>query len=225
MSSIKLYHGDCLEVMDKLIAEGVKVDCIITDPPYGMSFQSNYRKEKHNKIANDSSLEWVDDWVDKIYKLMNDDTHLYSFISFHHVDIFKQALEKRFNFKNIIIWEKNNTSMGDLEGDYAPKYEMILYCHKGRRILNGGRDSNIIKDKRTGNEHHPTQKPLNLIKYLVDKSTSKGETILDCFMGSGTTGVASRIKERNFIGIELNETYFNIATERIENEGNQISLF
>jgi len=222
---IRLIQGDCLEVMDRLIEEGVKVDCIITDPPYGMSFQSNHRKEKHNKIANDSSLEWVDDWVDKIYKLMNEDTHLYSFISFHHVDIFKQALEKRFNFKNILIWEKNNTSMGDLEGDYAPKYEMVLFCHKGRRLLKNGRDPNIIKDKRTGNEHHPTQKPVNLIQYLIDKSTEKGETILDCFMGSGTTGVASRIRERNFIGIELDKNYFKIAQERIENEGNQISLF
>jgi len=225
MADIKLYNGDCLEVMDKLIEEGVKVDCIITDPPYGMSYQSNHRKEKHKKIENDSNLYWVDDWVDKIYKIMNEDTHLYSFISFHFVDVFKQALEKRFNFKNILIWEKNNTSMGDLTGDYAPKYEMILYCHKGRRELNGNREPNILKRSRTKNENHPTEKPVNLIEHLINKSTQKGETVLDCFMGSGTTGVACKSRERNFIGIELDKDYFKIAQDRIKNEGNQLSLF
>ena len=222
---IKLYNGDCLEVMDKLIEEGIKVDAIITDPPYGMSFQSGRRKEKHNKIANDDNLSWVEDWVDKIYELMNENTHLYSFISFHHVDIFKQALEKRFNFKNIIIWEKNNHGTGDLKGDYANKYEMILYCHKGRRELAGKRIPNIIKDKKTTNEHHPTQKPVNILTLLLEKSTKENEVVLDCFMGSGTTGIACQMMNRNFIGIELDPDYFKIAQERIENEGNQISLF
>ncbi len=222
---IRLIQGDCLEVMDQLIEEGVKVDCIITDPPYGMSFQSNHRNEKHRKIANDSCLDWVGDWVEKIYELMDENTHLYSFISFHHVDVFKIALQKKFNFKNILIWEKNNTGMGDLTGDYAPKYEMILYCHKGRRELNGDREPNILKRSRTTNEHHPTQKPVNLIEHLINKSTEKGETVFDCFMGSGTTGVACKSRERNFIGIELDEQYFKIAQDRIKNEGNQLSLF
>ena len=222
---INLYNGDCLEVMDKLIKDGIKVDAIITDPPYGMSFQSNYRKNKYNKIENDSGLKWINEFVDKAYDVLNNDTHLYCFCSFHNVDIFKQALEKKFKVKNILIWEKNNTSMGDLKGDYAPKYEMIIYCHKGRKTLNGRRDSNILRYKRTGNKNHPTEKPVDLLEFLISKSTNEEEIVLDPFAGSGSTGVACKNTNRNFIGIELDENYFKIAKERIEKAHETKELF
>lgn len=213
--NIRLYNGDCLEIMDRLIERGVKVDCVITDPPYGMSFVSNYRKEKYDKIKNDCNLDWLDDFSNKLNQLMNDNTHGYVFCSFHHVDKFKVALSKYFKIKNILIWEKNNTSMGDLKGDYAPKYEMIIYFHKGRRLLNGGRDCNILKYKRTGNKHHPTEKPVDLLEFLVGKSSDENNIVLDCFMGSGSTGVACKNLNRKFIGIELDEKYFDISVQRI----------
>ena len=80
---IDLYNGDCLEVMDKLIEEGVTVDAIITDPPYGMSFQSNYRKEKYEKIKGDDSLEWLEDFSEKCYRLAKNNTAHYIFCNFH----------------------------------------------------------------------------------------------------------------------------------------------
>ena len=150
-----LYHGDCLEVMDKLIEEGVKVDAIITDPPYGIEFKSNHRKEKYNKIKNDDSLEFLDEYLKKSYDLLKDDTHIYIFCSWHKIDEFKRTFEKYFKLKNIIVWEKNNTSMGDLQGSYAPKHEFILFGHKGRRLRNGKRLPDIIKANRTGNKLHP----------------------------------------------------------------------
>ncbi len=214
---MRLLNEDCLVAMDRLIAEGVKVDAIITDPPYGMSFQSNYRKEKHNEIANDSSLEWVDDFIDKCYELSNDNTAHYMFSSFHNIDIFKQSIERRFKLKNILVWEKNNTSMGDLKGDFAPKVEFVLFFHKGRRLINGKRDPNIFKFARTGNNLHPTEKPIDMMEYLISKFTDEGQVVLDPFMGSGTTGVACKNLGRDFIGIELDKTYFNIAKERILN--------
>lgn len=222
MSKIDLYNGDCLEVMDNLIEQGVKVDAIITDPPYGMNFRSNYRKIKYDKIENDNNLDWLPSFVKKSYDILNDNTHAYFFCSFHNVDIFKQELEKLFTVKNILIWEKNNTGMGDLEGDYAPKYEMIIYVNKGRRLLNGERDSNIIKHAKTHNEHHPTEKPVGLIGYLINKSTKCGEIVLDPFMGGGTTGVSCCKLDRNFIGIELIEKYFNTSKKRIQEEQNQL---
>lgn len=215
---VLLFNGDCLEVMDKMIEKGMKVGCVITDPPYGMDFKSNFRKEKYDKIKNDSNLEWLQEFVNSSYELMQENTHLYCFCSFHNVDIFKQALEKKFKIKNILIWEKNNTSMGDLKGDYAPKYEMIIYCHKGRRTLNGRRDCNILKYKRTGNKNHPTEKPVDLIEFLVGKSTQGEDVIFDPFMGSGTTGIACKNLGRKFIGIELDEGYYEIAKERIKKE-------
>ena len=208
-----LMQGDCLERM-KEIPDG-SVDMILTDPPYGMSFQSNHRKQKHSSIKNDSCLYWLDDFAKDCYRVASDNSAHYVFCSFHHVDKFKQAFERHFKLKNILIWKKNNTSMGDLKADFAPKYEMILFLQKGRRFINGKRDCNIIEFSRTGNKLHPTQKPVDMLEYLAEKFSGKGQLICDPFMGSGSTGVACKNTGRKFIGIELDDSYFNIAKERI----------
>ena len=211
---IELIHGDCLEEMKK-IPDG-SIDMVLTDPPYGMSFQSNYRKEKYNTIKNDDSLSWIDEFVSQTYRIAKNNTAHYVFCSFHNIDIFKQSFQKRFKVKNILVWEKNNTSMGDLKADFAPKIEFILFLQKGRRLINGKRDPNIFKFARTGNKNHPTEKPVDLNEYLLSKFSAEIEIVLDPFMGSGSTGVACKNLNRKFIGIELDETYFNIAKQRIE---------
>ena len=213
----KLYKGDCLEVMDKLIKQNVKVDAIITDPPYGIDYRSNHRKEKYEKISNDNDLSFLDDFFQKCDKLLKDDTHIYCFCSWHHIDKFKIAFEKYFTLKNVIVWEKNNTSMGDLKGSYAPKHEFILFGHKGRRLRNGKRLPDILQANRTGNKLHPTQKPISLLQIFIEQSSNENEIILDPFMGSGSTGVAALNTNRKFIGIELDRKYFNIAKDRLEN--------
>ena len=212
----KLYNGDCLEVMDKLIEEGVKVDCILTDPPYGINFKSNHRKEKYSYIENDNNLDFIKNYFSRCYALLKEDTHIYCFCSWHNIDKFKIEFEKYFKLKNIIVWEKNNTSMGDLKGSYAPKHEFILYGHKGRRLRNGFRYADIIKANRTNNKLHPTQKPVDLLEIFIKQSTDKNDVVFDGFMGSGSTGVACMNTNRKFIGIELDNNYFNIASKRIE---------
>jgi len=216
MSKIELYNADCLEKL-KDIADN-SIDLILTDPPYGINFISNRRKEKYNKIKNDNNLFFLDNLFIQLYRISKNNTSHYCFCSFHNVDLFKQSIEKYFKVKNILIWEKNNTSMGDLKGDYAPKYEMIIFFTKGRKLLNNGRDSNILKFKRTGNKLHSTQKPVDLLEYLINKTSDENQTVLDCFMGSGSTGVACLNTNRNFIGIELDKDYFEIANKRIEDE-------
>jgi len=191
------------------------IDLVVTDPPYGMEFQSNYRKEKHKSIKNDDNLLWLGEWVKELKRVVKDEAHIYIFCSWHKVDEFKKQVEKEFNVKNILIWEKNNTGMGDLEGDYAPKYEMILFCSNGVKKLNGGRDSNILKAKRTGNGLHPTQKPLELISYLIEKSSVEGDLVLDTFAGSCVTAIASKQKHRNCICFEIEESYCKIAQTRL----------
>ena len=212
----KLYNGDCLEMMDRLIDEGVKVDCILTDPPYGMNFKSNHRKEKYNYIENDNNLDFIENYFSRCHALLKEDTHIYCFCSWHNIDKFKMEFEKYFKLKNIIVWEKNNTSMGDLKGSYAPKHEFILYGHKGRRLRNGFRYADIIKANRTNNKLHPTQKPVDLLEIFIKQSTDKNDVVFDGFMGSGSTGVACMNTNRRFIGIELDNNYFDIASKRIE---------
>jgi site-specific DNA-methyltransferase (adenine-specific) len=211
---INLMQGDCLERM-KEIPDG-SVDMVLTDPPYGMSFQSNYRKEKLKKIEGDTNLNWLDDFISEIYRVASSDSAHYMFCSFHKIDIFKQAIEKKFTVKNILVWEKNNTSMGDLKGNFAPKVEFVIFFQKGRELIRGKRDPNIFRFNRTGNILHPTEKPMDMCEYLLEKFSCIGDTVLDPFMGSGTTGVACVNTGRNFIGIELDPTYFEIAKQRIE---------
>ena len=211
---VDLRLGDCLELM-KDIPDG-SVDFVLTDPPYGMAFKSNYRKEKYNEIKNDKSLEWLEKYVGECFRILKHNTAVYFFCSWHNVDVFKRAIEKKFKIKNILVWEKNNTSMGDLKASYAPKYEMIIFAHKGRKLLNGFRYADIIKANRTGNKLHPTEKPVDLLELFIKNSSDENAVVFDGFMGSGSTGVACVNTNRNFIGIELDEGYFNIAKKRIE---------
>ena len=220
MKKFELWHGDCLELM-KNIPDG-SVDLVLTDPPYGMGFKSNHRKEKYNEIRNDKSLEWLERYISECCRVLKNNSAIYCFCSWHNVDVFKQAIEKKFKIKNILIWEKNNTSMGDLKGSYAPKYEMIIFAHKGRKLLNGFRYADIIKANRTGNKNHPTEKPVDLLETFIKNSSGENEVVFDGFMGSGSTGVACVNTNRRFIGIELDDGYFNIAKKRIEEAVNDL---
>jgi len=199
------------------------IDLVVTDPPYGMKFQSNYRKVQHKSIQNDDNLDWLESWVIELKRVCKDEAHLYIFCSWHNIDLFKEKVGAYFNVKNILIWEKNNTGMGDLEGDYAPKYEMILFCSNGSKKLNGGRDANILKAKRTGNENHPTEKPVNLIRYLIEKSSNKGDLVLDTFAGSFSTAQACKEIGRDFICFEIEPEYCRTAKNLLN--GVSVSLF
>lgn len=219
----KIINGDCFEIIKTL--DNDIVDLVLTDPPFGMNFQSNHRKVKHVKIANDDNLDWLPEWSKELRRITKDEAHLYIFCSWHKVDVFKQELGKYFNVKNILIWEKNNTGMGDLEGDYAPKYEMILFCSNGKKKLKVRRDSNIIKAKKTGNNHHPTEKPVNLMEYFIEKSSEKGDLVFDSFAGGGSTVIAAKRLDRSYLGIELNEGYYKVINDRLEKEASQIRMF
>lgn len=199
----------------KNFVEKSSVDLVLTDPPYGMEFKSNHRKVKHISIANDDNLDWLVDWLEDVKYVCKEDAHIYMFCSQHHIDVFIAASKLVFgSHKNIIIWEKNNTGMGDLEGDYAPKYEMIVYISNGNKKLNGGRDANIIRFNRTANEHHPTEKPIDMFRYLISKSSEKGDLVLDCFGGGGTTALSCIEEQRNFVVFEIEDTHFNTAKKR-----------
>lgn len=218
----KIHLGDCLEFMRELPDKCV--DLVLTDPPFGMKFQSGYRKEKHNKIENDDNLNWLPDWCEQLKRVVKDDAFMYVFCSFHFVDVFKSELERHFKVKNILIWQKNNTGMGDLEGDYAPQYEMVLFFNLGGKPLHGRRDSNILKFSRTNNELHPTQKPTDLIGYLASKSIKSG-VVLDSFSGSGTTALACHDLGLDFICIEKDPDYHAASVKRLEQHQKQGKLF
>lgn len=226
MENIKLIHGDCFILNEQIPDESI--DLIVTDPPYGMSFQSGTRKvNKHKKIENDDNLDWLPSWMKQQYRVLKNNSHAYIFCSIHGVDKFKNsAIASGFKFKDLLIWDKkNNAGLGDLDGGYFPQYEFIMYLHKGRKILNGKREGNIIRCDRTKNEHHPTEKPVNLMQFLIEKSSNKGDLVLDNFFGSGATAIACHNTGRKFIGHEIDEERFNSADKRVKQLLTQATLF
>ena len=201
-----LYLGDCLEIMPTL----GEVDAVVTDPPYGMSFQSNRRKESHAKIANDGDvklLQWACGIEAKHSK--------YIFCRWDNLaDVVKP--------KSCITWVKNNWSMGDLNHEHARQTEVALFYQGDEHFFPAGRPTDVVNAARTGNEHHPTEKPVPLMQTVCGWTDG---VILDPFMGSGTTLVACAKMGRKGIGIELDEDYFNIACKRVEDAYRQGDLF
>jgi DNA modification methylase len=217
MEKIQLMQGDCLELM-KGIADK-SVDCIITDPPYGMDYQSSRRidKEKrHKKILNDKTpFVW---FLYDAFRVLKDESCILVFCRWDSQEAFKSALVwSGFTVKSQIIWDREHHGMGDLSGSPAPCHDVIWFAVKGKYKLPSKRPKDIVKSKRLSGEQlsHPNEKPVDLMEQLVNSYAKENEVILDPFMGSGTTGVACLNTNRRFIGIELDETYFNIAKERI----------
>ena len=212
----KLYKGDCLEVMDKLIKEGIKVDMVLTDPPYGINLtpQRVSGKFKGTKVMNDDTLEWLPKAVDKIYELTKNVAVV--FCSWQFIDVFKIAFEKKFIVKNILVWNKDWFGMGN---NYRPNYELILLLCKTNVKTKSKNKSNILTYRRISPQKmlHSCEKPVPLLTDLILELTDENNIILDCFMGSGSTGIACLNTNRKFIGIELDEKYFNIAKNRLEN--------
>ena len=225
----KIYNEDCLEGM-KHIPDG-SVDLIVTDPPYLMNYKTGHRKDKTHRfndvILNDDNEQLITDYVKECYRIMKEDTAMYLFCSSHKVDFFKRELEKEFSIKNMIIWVKNNHTAGDLESAFGRKYEIVFLVNKGQRKFNGERLTDIWEFPRVSGDSqlHQNQKPVELIKRCIEKHSNVGEVVFDGFMGSGTTAAAALDTNRNYIGFELDEYYFNVAEKRIKNHTTQTDIF
>jgi site-specific DNA-methyltransferase (adenine-specific) len=125
------------------------------------------------------------------------------------------TIKRYLPYKTLLVWDNDAFGMSDLFGDFAPTHELVTLCSNGKRKLNGKRSKNVVRFNRTGNKLHPTEKPVDLFKFLIEKSTNPGEIVLDPFAGSATTAVAAIDAGRQFICTEKDEKYFNTALERI----------
>lgn len=222
MSDVRLYLGDCLEVM-RTMPDGC-VDAVITDPPYGVAYVSNMRKVSFGAMASDDITNAA--WLVFMVGLMKPSAAIYCFSRWDVLGIWKSLFEFfGLSVKNCIVWDKELFGMGDLQGAFAPTHEMILFASRGRHIIRGGRSADVIRTRRVGSKRdHPTEKPIELMKQLILKSTDPGDTVLDPFCGSGTTGVACVETGRNFIGIEIDPGYFAVAERRIATAQLQMPL-
>jgi len=214
-----IYNMDCLEGMKQI--EDKSIDLIVTDPPYLMNYKSRRRVvlKQFDYILNDTNCEeLISEYIRECFRILKFNTAIYMFCSWHHIDFFKQEFEKYFKLKNLIVWNKNNHGSGDLKGSYAPKYEFILYGHKGRSLFREKRIPDVINCNKVISKKlmHPTEKPISLLELFIKNSSDANNIIFDGFAGSGTTAIATINTGRNYIGFELDKNYYNIANNRIK---------
>lgn len=220
---IDLQQGDYLELM-KGIPDN-SVDLILTDPPYNISRDNNFDTMGRKGLQFgdwDHNFDQVS-WLTGINRIMKSGSSIVIFNDWKNLGILDTKLDNEgFVGKDVFRWIKTNPMPRNRDRRYITDYEFAIVAtnKKGKWVFNRY-DSKYERPMYscsivTGSKRfHPTQKPISLMEYLVCRHSNYGQTILDPFMGSGSTGVACVNTNRNFIGMELDENYFKIAKERI----------
>jgi len=207
---IQLYLGDCLEILPQL--EAGSVDAVVTDPPYGITNSSGW-----NGLHGDCSITGDESTTvrDKVLQM---------YIGLPAIVFGSWRIKRPEGTRAVLIWDKGGHSgMGDLSFPWKPNFEEIYIIGNG---FSGRRTTSVlahyIHPSFNASRTHPNEKPIYLMNELVGKCPAG--TILDPFMGSGTTGVACVQTGRKFIGIEIEEKYFDIAVKRIQQAQLQIRM-
>jgi DNA modification methylase len=222
--SVELHLGDCLEVMKSMPDKSV--DAVITDPPYGTNDGKGKNIKRGGNDTNFSVLEWDMSlplgYITELERVIKDDTWGAIFTDNAAVTTVWQELENcGLSPRNTFYWVKTNKAPTP-RANFKSCVETCVIFTKGRTTIKwsgGGNQPNYIEMPIVGGKDaglHPTQKPVKLIQHLINLFTYEGDTVLDPFMGSGTTGVACVQTGRNFIGIEIDPNYFAIAERRIK---------
>jgi len=196
--TIELHHGDCLDVLPTL--EAGSVDAVVTDPPYGIGYNRN---KKHRGSVNNPTVIGDDTAFDPSPFLGFDK------LIFWGANCYASRLP---DSKTWLCWKKTLT---DGNKSRSSDFELAWARGIGRNRFFEYLWAGCYRAGECGDYYHPTQKPIALMRWCIELLTGEGDTILDPFMGSGTTGVACVQTGRNFIGIEISETYFKVARERI----------
>lgn len=229
----KLYNGDSLEIMKNI---NENIDVIITDPPYNISRDNNFTTMGRAGI---DFGEWDKDfdltlWIKNAEPLLKKGGNIVIFNDWKNMSYITKALEDcGFEIKDLIRWKKTNAMPRNRDRRFITDYEVAVWAVKkgAKWTFNRLSDTYEIPEIVGGltpkseklNGGHPTQKPIYVMEWLINRLSNEGDNILDCFMGSGSTGVACLSTNRNFIGIELDDTYFDIAKKRIENTYNKLN--
>jgi site-specific DNA-methyltransferase (adenine-specific) len=193
------------------------VDMVLTDPPYGIRYRSNRRKNRFDFLKNDDNDLRLRAYAE-FARVLKDDSVCVVFASWKNLVEDVIELRKYFDIKNVIVWHKGGGGMGDLKHTLATDYEVAIVGHKGRCRLRGKREGSVWRVDKVapGKMVHPTEKPVELLEKLVCKFTDADAVVLDAFSGSGSTGVACINTGRRFIGMEQDVGYFVTAANRIE---------
>jgi len=227
----QIIHADSTTVDWGAVLGDRKVRAVITDPPFGVAYQSNRAKTAETArytraIDNDGDIEQAIEVFNaalhNLLPFLEDDAELYVFTawsSYARWEEYMRALgesDSGFGYRIPLIWDKSAVTTGDIYGSWTAGYEMILYAKRGRFLLNQRRSSVLTFYRPHPTWRiHPTEKPAALLEELIVTSTHKGEVVVDLFSGSGSTVQAAQNQGRIGIGVELDDQYVRSSSARL----------
>lgn len=214
--------GDCLEAIPSLDNETVR--CVLTDPPYGINYVTGKREGNSDlvKPLQSDNINEIVGLLDKSLILLKEkmlpDSALYLFTNWRAYPFIQPIIKQHFEIRNLLVWVKNTWMSGVIEYSYVPKHEFIIYATKGKPTLFGGRDTDILEYDfvKPRDREHPTQKPVQLLKYLINRSTVEKELIVDPFAGVGSTAIAAIETNRSWFCSEIDPDFYSKAVLRIK---------
>ena len=227
--NFKLFQGNEYTIINEFVKNDVKVNHIITDPPYNISHENNFNTLKRPRQGVDFG-EWdknfdLFSWIPEYGKILDKNGSMIVFCSYRYMSfIIKTMEESNLEVKDVLVWRKSNPMPRNTDRRYVQDMEFAVWAVKkgSKWTFNKSNDCSYMRSMFetstvSGNEKvgHPTQKSLKLMKEIISIHTNENDVVLDPFMGSGTTGVACLDLNRKFIGIELDKNYFKLAIDRL----------
>lgn len=221
-NGISLYCGDSRDIVPRLRDTGVSADLLITDPPYGVNWLSGRGSQGFGFITGDDGATPMCDFLKPVLSLLRRGRHVYCFgaDSFEGLPI---------SGSTELVWDKEVLGLGNLQCPWGKSHERILFgvynLSASDRKRGGGnlaarmRKNSILRCQRLHSEEvvlHPTQKPVRLLRELIESSSMIDEVVFDPYCGAGSTLVAAQIEGRKAIGIEIEERYCALTVRRLE---------
>lgn len=226
----QIFNNDCITQMQKMKNDNITINHIITDPPYAISKENNFHTMNNPRKGVDFG-EWDKDfdpslWLEYAYPLLDKNGSMIIFCSYRFISDITIKIEKLGGVvKDIMVWQKTNPMPRNINRRYVQDMEFMIWAVKSKKsrwVFNKPDDRpyqrgffqtpTLLGKERT---KHPTQKPISLMKEIIQIHTNESDVVLDPFMGTGSTGVASLMLNRGFIGIEQDLEWFDIAQQRL----------
>lgn len=223
-------NGNCLEVMGQM--EPDSIDLILTDPPYGIDIDNSqiFGREQGKQTGFEDgdfeTFDLLDKAIAQMYRILKPDCHMYIFCAIDKTHTLKRLLEKHgfWVHKMPLIWDKGSGSYPSQGTTFVHSYEPFLHCMKGKRKLNGTpRDVFPIKRVPANKKIHPTEKPTELLRDIINLSSMAGERVFDPFAGSGSTLQAAKETNRQASGVELDQVHYAAICKRLGGNDEEVS--